>query len=244
MSASNAAVREMPVPTKRLYEIEDDLLALLDSEDGVPAEMEEQFRADLAAALTAAKDKRERFAKKIIQDEADAKFARAEAKRITEWARVREARAERLRGYAVDVIAALPKNAKGERQKLEGLTVTMSARKCPESLEIIDASLVPLELKSATVTMAAEDWLELLRVCSDFEIEMGDVAAHYSVETSLLKAELGSSDPCNACEGSGSIPGPLESGPMECPACNGSGKVARKVSGARLITDKLSLLVK
>lgn len=167
---SNAAVAEMP--GKTLYDVEDDLLALLDSEEGVPPEMEEQFRIDLAAALTGAKDKRERVARKILQLEAEVAYARGEAQRVQAWARVREMQAARLRGYVLRIIESLPKDAKGKPAKLEGLTTTMSARACPVSLDITDAAAVPKQYKDVSVVMSAdlfESWAFDKCACSNYE---------------------------------------------------------------------------
>lgn len=188
---SNAAVAEMP--SRTLYDVEDDLLALLDSEEGVPPEMEEQFRADLAAALTGAKDKRERVARKILQLEGEVVYARGEAQRVQAWARVREMQAARLRGYVLRIIESLPKDAKGKCSKLEGLTTTMSARACSASLEITDAAAVPLDFKGVALSMPAQAYAALVAILemsgnAAFVDAVGEPA--YSLNNALIKSAI------------------------------------------------------
>lgn len=192
MSASNAAVREMP--DKTLYEVEDDLLSLLDSEEGVPAELEEQFRADLAAALIASKDKRERSARGILQDESSAAFARKEAQRIGEWARGREARAERKRAYVLNVIQQMDRDKKGKFQKLEAHTVTMSARACPASLEITDQREVPVHFKEVSFTLRGETWLRMLPLLPRDIIEEVFGCFRQAIDSAAVKAALAHSE--------------------------------------------------
>lgn len=190
----NAALAEMP--SKTLYDVEDDLLALLDSEDGVTAEMEAQFKADLAQVLTGAKEKRERVARKILQLEAAAAYAHSEAKRCAVWARVRENKAERLRAYVLGVIEGLDRDKKGKLQKLEGLTTTMSARACPASLEITDAGIIPEEYKTVTVIMPARDWSKLREAAGAYCPTIPAIT--YGVISAKLKA---------AIEGGAEVPG-------------------------------------
>lgn len=236
-----------PSSALTLYDIEDDLLALVDSEESVPAEMEEQFRSDLARALVASKDKRERSARGILQDDASAAFARKEAQRIGEWARGREARAERKRAYVLAVIGSMDRDKKGKFAKLEGHTVTMSARACPASVDIVDGSLVPLDLKMVCVTLPAWLWKdmeqlvreeeELLAV--DLDLSLKAIPPSYSIDKAELRKRLEQTDPCANCDATGSL-----AGAIECEACGATGRVTQSVPGARLVTDKYTLQVK
>jgi Siphovirus Gp157 len=53
-------------------------------------------------------------------------------------------------------------DSRGARRKLEGNTITFSARACPASVEIVDEAAVPAEFKTLTIRLPATTWERLL----------------------------------------------------------------------------------
>lgn len=222
-----------------LYDAEDYLSAMLETEGAVEPALEEQFKLELRAAIGAAVDKRERVGRFILHCENQAKFAREEVQRISKKARAFENVAERIRKYVLGWIVEKGLDAKGKLPKLEGHTVTMSARACAASVEITDEALIPLGCKLVTVEMPAEDWLKLLANAADIEDFAIPADQVYSVDKSELKRLLGTTAPCTNCDATGSL-----AGAIECEACGATGRVTQTVPGARLVKDKMTLQVK
>lgn len=182
-----------------LYDVEDDLIALLDSEATVTQEQEAEFKADLARQLNLAVRKRDAVAGFITECENHADFAAQEIRRLQARKGVFMKAAERLRLYVAAIIEQLPQDAKGKPAKLQGERFLMSIRACPASLEITDAEKVPLTYKIVTVTMPAvayevlkqylaraDKWGIQEPECFDF----AKLPAQYSIDNAAVKAEL------------------------------------------------------
>jgi hypothetical protein len=136
-----------------LYEAEDNLLALLNSlEIAEGMAQEAEVLEEIRTAWLAAAEKRDRVCQFLAHLEAQQEFAAAEMKRLKERKDQMERIQERLEGYVVQVIRSFGLDAKNRYPKLEGLTSTLSIRSCPDSVKILDESLVPLEFKTVTIS--------------------------------------------------------------------------------------------
>jgi hypothetical protein len=151
-----------PLAARGLYDIEQHLAALIDTEDTVTPEQEEEYRQEFERVLLTAIDKRDRVGQFLAHCEAQVTFAEVEIKRLTMRKQFFTSRVEKLEQYISHTIISLGKDAKGQWKKLEGQTVTFSLRRNPPSVEITDEAAVPHRVKNATVTMPAEIWDSVL----------------------------------------------------------------------------------
>lgn len=176
-----------------LYDIEEHLALLIDSEETVPPELEEEYARDLQAAMTTAVDKRDRVGHFMAHLETQAAFAKAEIQRLQERERFYAKALERMEAYVTGVIEKLGFDAKGKRLKLEGNTVTFSLRGCDKRAEIVDEMIVPTKYKRVTITLPAESW-EL--VCDSLDLDLRDQilgevkSPKVDVSVSMVKADL------------------------------------------------------
>lgn len=243
MSETQLVVARPQLPT--LYEAEESLLALLDTEDLVQPEQEAEFRQDLARQLEATIQKRDNVASFISACEAQADFAAEEIERLRRRKAAFENAAQRLRSYVVSVIEAQGPDAKGKLKKLVGQRFTMSARACAASVDVFDEALVPLKYKHVTVSMPAEDWEALFDAAGSPVIPGSHVA--YSIDKVAIKAELSAPPvPCWHCGGIGMVEAPRDEkdSVAQCPVCFGACNIARIVPGADLVVGKLSLQIR
>lgn len=216
MSESTLQLVPKPAASLTLYEVEDDLLALLDSEALVTPEQKTQFEVELALALLAARSKRDRVASFIKSCDTAAKFAGEEIKRLRDRKQVFENASERLREYVTRVIREMGEDAKGKLHKLEGDHFTMYAQACPVSADISDEASIPGKYKNITVTMAMNEWAQLMLTAEQqipgwtkrFD---GSDAPLVSIDKQAIKRDL---------------------------------EAGQEIPGADLIVDKLSLRIK
>lgn len=137
-----------------LYELEQDLQSFLDTEDLVSPEQEQVFRAELASAIQASVEKRDRVGQFIRHCELQARNCDEEIKRLQSRKRTFDNAEKRVRGYVQSVIESLALATNGKTQKLEGKIVTFSLRAKPPSVEITDESAIPVEYKHITFTVS------------------------------------------------------------------------------------------
>lgn len=125
-----------------LYEIETDLMAWQDTlELAESPEANAEIQARVTDYLNLAMEKRDRFTdflKHLAHLEEAAKVEEQRMKKRREgFERVRE----RLEGYAVHTMETL------KVKKLDGHISTLTLRKNPDSVDIVDAALIPAEFK-------------------------------------------------------------------------------------------------
>lgn len=178
-----------------LYDVESTLAAFEETDEMVPSEQRAEFEAELAQALTVAKDKRESFARFIISRELMAANCKAEAKRLAELAHRAEAAAERAKAFGARVIVGIGMDAKGKYRKLEGNTTVLSLRKNPDKVAITDEASVPVEYKTVTVKMTGRVWEELVEALGDSrdEVLAGFDSTDAVVDKRKVKAALDAS---------------------------------------------------
>jgi hypothetical protein len=145
-----------------LYVIEDQLAALIETAELVSPELEQEFRAEFQAALTAAVDKRDRVGQFLAHLEQQIDFARFEIDRLRQRKATCERALTRLENYVIGTIENLGTDGKGKYRRLEGKTTTFSLRACPPSVEVTDESAIPSEYKVLLLKLPAVMWEQLL----------------------------------------------------------------------------------
>lgn len=142
-----------------LYEIEDHLVALVDTaEGGVAPEQEEEIFQEIQKALTQAVEKRDRVAQFLAHCENQVGFVDAEIKRLQALKKTFVKAQERMENYVIRTIQALGTDEKGRYRKLEGRTTVFSLRACPPSVEVKNEGDIPAEYKTLTITIPATAW--------------------------------------------------------------------------------------
>jgi hypothetical protein len=183
----------LPPAARPLYDIELHLAALVDTEEAVPAELEQEYALELHATLLGVVEKRDRVGQFMAHLESQIGLAHAEAKRLQEREYLYTRALARMESYVSRVIESLGKDAKGKRKKLEGKTITLSLHGCDKRAEVTDESAVPTKYKRVTITLPAETW-EL--VCDSLDLDcreqvLGEVKSpKVEVSASLVKADL------------------------------------------------------
>lgn len=132
------------------YEIEEQLQALLDTEEMVGQEQIGEYFADLAQAHADAIRKRDNIIKALVSFDEQVDGAKEEIKRLNEHIARQERAKERLQRYIVTVLKMLPEG----RQRLTCHLGTLTLRKGSKRVEVHDTSKVPWTLKRAVVHVA------------------------------------------------------------------------------------------
>lgn len=202
MSTETAiAVRSTPPPA--LYEVEENLAALLDTEALVTEEQRTEFALELQAGLKVAKDKRDRVAQFVTHCKTAVELATSEIARLRQRQQLFEKAADRLEGYVVGVIQSISApDAKGKYPKLEGHTSTLAIQRNPSSVVAEDEAAIPLSYKDAELKTRcpADRWAaaaaEIASLCAG--LQFGDDARQVldlildpkNVQHSIRKSEI------------------------------------------------------
>ena len=170
-----------------LYDVEEEYLAFLDTEDGgVAPELEEAFRRELAIAFEQAVEKREKFGQFLLWCSSQQEQAKKEIDRLRRRNETFANVERRLKRYAVDAIKSWGTDNKGKYRKLVGRTVTLWVRALPSSVDILDEEAVPAEYKRVTVEMPLPLWQQL---AAEIPLE-GVVVKSVSVPREPVEAAL------------------------------------------------------
>jgi hypothetical protein len=151
-----------PAQRVTLFNIEEHLTALIDSTELVAAEQEQEFIAELEAALVKAKDKRDHVAGFIVQCEGQAAMAKGEIVRLRKRQAFFEAAVERMEGYVLHVLMSQVPDAKGKYPPMVGNTSSFKAQRNPPTVSISDEAAVPASCKTISITLPAVLWESLL----------------------------------------------------------------------------------
>lgn len=168
----------MAAPNLTLYAIQTELVELFELRDEVASEVriteadQQQQSESLAAIDQSIQEYVKREVTKVDNTagflrecESRAKMLRAEEQRIAAMRKRWEDREERVKKYVAEVLAIqlLPENIAMASQnsvlrRLNGRTSELKLCKSPASVEITDASLLPQELQTITITMPLDLW--------------------------------------------------------------------------------------
>jgi hypothetical protein len=139
-----------------LFDIEQDLLCLLETDEMCPPEQRAEFERDLSLALQKSVEKRDRVAQFLQHVSLQQENCDREIERLRKRRESFERAEKRMKMYVQRVIESLGPDAKGKPKKLEGNLATFSLRQTPGHIEVIDESKVPADLKVSTVTVSID----------------------------------------------------------------------------------------
>ena len=143
-----------------LYSVEDDLSALVNSEDLVETEEQHiQIIREIADATNAAIAKRDNVIKMLRHLDLQQQGIDAEIKRLSELKASFAGMEQRLEKYVIRVMEEFVAIPKKGAKKLEGSIGVLSLRQNPPAVEISDEALVPTKYKTITVEMDADTWI-------------------------------------------------------------------------------------
>ena len=168
-----------PPAARTLYDIETHLAALVDTEEMVPADLEEKYRLELGRTLSEVVEKRDRVGQFRLHLVSMIDIAEAERRRLEEREASYQRALDKLDGYLTWIIEGLGLDAKGKRKKLEGKTLTLGLHGCKKRVEVTDEQAVPTKYKRVTVTMTADTW-EAMMDSLDLELReqvLGEVTS-------------------------------------------------------------------
>lgn len=219
------ATAELPMPTASLtlYSLNDELAQLIAVRADMVLGGEDTAACDTAIAeyMQALPDKVDATAHVIQTLESQAALAKLEEERLHKRRVAIQDSLDRLKDYVCDVLAGLPKPARGSR-KLEGSTASLVlvGNGGARPLEVQDPAMVPEDCKVATVQFPARQWASMRNHFLDIEMEI--IKERVEVSNSLIRKAL--EKPCWICDGKDS---------ENCEGCGGTG--CEGVPGARLL---------
>lgn len=153
-----------------LWQIEDDLDALLNSVDLVEDEAElEQLKFEIVSTLERAVAKRDQVAAWLAREEANVAAIDAEIARLRQLKEKRCRAIGKVEEYVIGLILSKGPAAKGRFPALEGVTSRFSVRKNPPAIEILDEALIPERFERIALEFSPEDWQSFT---GDLEIEI------------------------------------------------------------------------
>ena len=156
-----------------LYEIEDDLQAMIETvEGGIDAEQEVAFFNDLSKKLIAAIEKRDRVGHFLAHCEAQEALVDKEMDRLSTLKKVFTKARERMEGYVIMTIRQLGVDPKGKWKKLEGKTTVFSLRQKPGRVAILDEAELAMKFKNVSVTIPGAVWAEFTEQHPDEAAEL------------------------------------------------------------------------
>ena len=177
--------------TLSLYQIEQELAALIDTESMVDSpEQRMAILADIGQAHEAALAKRDRVIAFLRTLEHRIEEADKEIDRISRLRDSWKLGKKRVESYICRVIEEFAPESRRGPKKLEGRFGVLSLAKNPDSVEILDGSLVPLEFKDVTIRLSGEEYSTLLsRLESAGLLEEGVLLASRS-QSAARKADI------------------------------------------------------
>jgi len=149
--------------TCTIYELEDNLAALVNTIDLVEDESARQLILDqIGTALRQTREERDAVVAFLRHCELQQTFADAEIERIERRKAFIGRLQEELERYVVQVIEQFAEPDRRGVKRLEGNISSMRIQKNPDSVAILDLGSVPLAFKQAVLTMPAYVWEALL----------------------------------------------------------------------------------
>ena len=159
-----------------LYQIEDDLRALLDTEEGMEPDDENrlQILREIAEKSQQAIEKRDNVIRFLRHLEMQLEAVDREIERLKSLKQSWLAGKEKVERYVAKVIEeCVPEPKRGQR-KLEGTVGVLTLRKAPDRVEVTDVAALPDELVDAAVTLRGDQLAALRRMVS-LAASQGDV---------------------------------------------------------------------
>lgn len=185
---------KVPPPALSLYEIEEHLQALLDTEDMTAGEDQLAIMAEIAHAGELAKNKRDAVARFIRSVEAMASAKKEEAARLASEAKLLGRLQERLEERVLSLIEQFAPEPKRGSKKLEGRVFTLSARSNPPSVQIEPQAFIPMNLCNVTLMINGP----MAKTMLD-EVPALQQYASVTPDRKAIKALLDNEEPVEGC---------------------------------------------
>jgi hypothetical protein len=174
-----------------LYQIESDLIALVESAETVSELQREAYALELRAALANSIAKRQRVGEFLAHCEAQEEFCSAEIDRLTALKHRYAKARERVQGMVVSIILERGKDERGKWPVLEGWTVTLGIASTPPAVRIEEDAEIPAALQTVTVEMPADNWDRIVAALPDEVLGFaGDVSETRTPDKTAIKAAL------------------------------------------------------
>jgi hypothetical protein len=174
-----------------LYEIESDLMALVESAETVSELQREAYALELQAALANSIAKRQRVGEFLAHCEAQEEFCAAEIDRLTALRHRYSKARERVQGMVVAIILERGQDERGKWPVLEGNTVTLGIASTPPAVRIEEGAEIPAALQTVTVKMPADNWDRIVAALPDEVLGFaGDVSETRTPDRTAIKAAL------------------------------------------------------
>ena len=184
-----------------LYDAEETLNALIESEETVSPEQQLEYLQDLATASQTAIRKRDGVNYFLVNCEAAIAAAGLEISRLQARRDRCQAAIKNVGAYVLRIIRNQDIGPDGKYPKLKGNTVTFSAQKNPASVEITDEAQVPSEHKRLLIQIPAVKWEQIMdSVDMEFRAELLDVVKRQGCD--ILKTPIKA-----ALDAGGEVPG-------------------------------------
>lgn len=153
----------VPHVSRPLYEVEEELAILFETAglEGVEGR-EEEYLAELGAAMAAAVAKRDQVAQFMAHLEGQISLADREIARLSARREVYAKGLARMEGYVLRILETFERDERGRPPRLEGSTSTFTLRACPASVNVISEEDVPAVFKMVEPKLPAELWEEVL----------------------------------------------------------------------------------
>lgn len=171
-----------------LYETEQHLAALADTEALVSEEQIAEFAAELSLATEQGLVKRDNCIRFIQHVKQQIAFSKSERTRLTKREEELSAGLERFESYVLGVVAKHGKRTSATIRRLEGRVGDLCAVDGFGSVEILDEAEVPMRFKRVTVRMHADDWLRLTNLIEPEH--WPDVEVTFNSSSSAIKTAL------------------------------------------------------
>lgn len=159
-----------------LYEIEQELQALVDSAETVTPEMAEQYAVELQTALQNSIAKRQRVGEFLRHCEAHEDACDREIDRLTALKTQYSKARERVEEFVIRTVLAIGPDEKGKLKVLEGETVKLVVKGTPDAVLVENESAVPVEFQRVTVKMPHMVWQRILDAMPN------DLLMHHAAE--------------------------------------------------------------
>jgi hypothetical protein len=174
-----------------LYQIESDLMALVESAETVTELQREAYVLELRAALDNSIAKRQRVGEFLAHCEAQEEACSAEIDRLTALRHRYATARERVQGMVVAIILERGHDERGKWPVLEGQTMTLGIASTPPAVRIEEGAEIPAALQTVTVKMQADNWERIVAALPDEVLGFaGDVSETRTPDRTAIKAAL------------------------------------------------------
>lgn len=145
-----------------IYEIETDLMAMVDSAETVTPEQEDEYRLALELALRMSVKKRQNVGQFILHCDSHEAACDREIDRLKTLKKQYSSARERIEDFVIRTVLIIGPDDRGKLKALEGETVKLLVKATPDAVIIDNETLLDDEFRTVSVTMPASLWQALI----------------------------------------------------------------------------------